>query len=484
MQAAEMPSPAEPTPPEGKPTAGLRGNWWSELTSYHWFVLVVAALGWLFDTMDQQLFVLVRQPALVELLGHADNPQHPEVTRYGGYATSIFIVGWATGGLVFGMFGDRWGRARTMMLTILMYSLFTGLSALSVGWWDFAIYRFLTGMGVGGEFAAGVALVAEVMPARARPFALGLLQALSAVGNMTAALIYWAIFGLAPEEGVAGLTAWRLVFLVGILPALLVVVIRRRLREPESWVRAREVILRGGSTDAAAKQLGDLREMFRDPRWRYHTFIGVALAFCGVVGLWGIGFWTPELVRSFVPKQQQSQYVFLTSFLQNLGAFFGIYLFSLLTNWTNRRVAFAIAYLIAWVATVMVFGFMTEKTEIFWMIPLLGFSTLMVFGGYAIYFPELYPTRLRSTGTGFCYNVARYIAALGPMGLGLITGLYAAPEGSPRAGQGLSELTWLSSLGSFDTPLRYAALTLSLIYLVPLFLLPFAPETKGKPLPE
>jgi MFS family permease len=337
---------------------------------------------------------------------------------------------------------------------------------------------------VGGEFAAGVALVAEVMPTRARPFALGLLQALSAVGNMLAAVIYWVIFGLAPEEGLAGLTAWRLVFLVGILPALLVVIIRRRLREPESWVQAREALARGKSADAAARQLGDLREMFTDRRWRYHTFIGVSLAFCGVVGLWGIGFWTPELVRSFVPKEQQSRYVFLTSFLQNLGAFFGIYLFSVLTAWTNRRMAFAIAYLAAFAATVMVFGFLTETGEIYWMIPILGFSTLMVFGGFAIYFPELYPTRLRSTGTGFCYNVARYIAALGPMGLGLITGLFAAPADSERGKLGLSELTWLSSWGSIDTPLRYAALTLSLIYLVPLVLLPFAPETKGKPLPE
>lgn len=474
--------PPENTGNEAQQTAEPVRGWWSELNRYHWFVLVVAALGWLFDTMDQQLFVLVRQPAIAELL--EQSPQSPEVTRYGGYATSIFILGWATGGLVFGMFGDRWGRARTMMLTILMYSLFTGLSALSVGWWDFAVYRFLTGMGVGGEFAAGVSLVAEVMPARARPFALGLLQALSAVGNMLAAVIFWTIFGLAPEQGLAGLTKWRLVFLVGIVPALLVVVIRKRLREPESWVRAREAVLRGEFTDAASKQLGDLREMFTDPRWRYNTMIGVLLAFCGVVGLWGIGFWTPELVRSFVAKEEQSRYVFLTSFLQNLGAFFGIYLFSVLTAWTNRRIAFAIAFLVAFAATVMVFGFMTEKSEILWMIPILGFSTLMVFGGYAIYFPELYPTRLRSTGTGFCYNVARYIAAIGPMGLGVITALYAAPAGSARAEQGLSELTWLSSIGSIDSPLRYAALTLSLIYLVPLVLLPLAPETKGKPLPE
>ncbi len=136
--------------------------WWSDLNGYHWFVLAMAALGWLFDTMDQQLFVLVRTPALRELLGPNAN-----LTLYGSWATAIFIAGWATGGLIFGLFGDRFGRARTMMLTILVYSVFTGLSALSRQWWDFAVYRFLTGMGVGGEFAAGVSLVAEVMPSRA-----------------------------------------------------------------------------------------------------------------------------------------------------------------------------------------------------------------------------------------------------------------------------------------------------------------------------
>ncbi len=175
-------------------------RWYHELTRYHWFVLIVAALGWLFDTMDQQLFTLARRPAMQELLLPPPSPDEvvsPEqrsrndalVNEYGGYATSIFLLGWASGGLAFGVLGDRIGRAKTMLLTILIYSLCTGLSALSVGFWDFAFYRFLTGLGVGGEFAVGVSLVAEVMPDRARPYALGLLQALSAVGNVSAAVI-------------------------------------------------------------------------------------------------------------------------------------------------------------------------------------------------------------------------------------------------------------------------------------------------------
>src|SRR5271156_1869090 len=143
--------------------------WWRLLNRYHWFVFVVATLGWMFDTMDQQLFNIARTPAIRKL-------QPDSVALYSGYATSIFLIGWGTGGLIFGVLGDLIGRARSMVLTILLYSAFTGLSALSFGFWDFALYRFLTGLGVGGEFAAGVTLVAEVMPASARAHALGLLQ--------------------------------------------------------------------------------------------------------------------------------------------------------------------------------------------------------------------------------------------------------------------------------------------------------------------
>src|SRR6202044_1219070 len=173
-------------------------------------------------------------------------------------------IGWGTGGLAFGVLGDRIGRARTMLWTILIYSLFTGLSALSVGFWDFAFYRFLTGLGVGGEFAVGVALVAEVMPDRARPFALGLLQALSAVGNVSAAFINIGL-GIAESDGLVGQGGvwkpWRIMFLIGAVPALLALLIRSRLREPERWQAA---VKEGGTVHKA----GSLIELFGDPRWR------------------------------------------------------------------------------------------------------------------------------------------------------------------------------------------------------------------------
>lgn len=456
--------------------------WYRELNRHHWFVLFVAALGWLFDTMDQQLFVLARTPALRDLLGAALDDA--ELNRYAGNATAIFMFGWATGGLVFGFFGDRWGRARTMMWTILIYSVFTGVSAFAQHWWDFAIYRFLTGMGVGGEFAAGVALVAEVMPTRARPYALALLQALSAFGNMLAAVISLVIGPQAEFYGVAG---WRWMFVIGVLPAALVVLIMSKLKEPESWVQAKAALLRGEKTDELHRQLGDLRELYRDRRLGYHALIGILLSTAGVMALWGVGFWTPELIRNNVlkdqPKMLQDLWAARALFLQNVGAFLGIAAFGYIAGRVGRRPAFAVAFLLSYAAIAMVFGFMTKESQIWWMLPVLGFCMLMPFAGYAIYFPELFPTRLRSTGTGFCYNVARYLAAAAPWLLGHLVGVFLSRDPA-RAAEKLSDLRLLSSLGSVDHAFRYAALSVASILAVGLLVLPFAPETKDRPLPE
>jgi MFS family permease len=560
------------------------GPWHKSLNRYHWFVLVVAALGWLFDTMDQQLFNLARVPAMKELLFNPQSgpPDDATVAKYGGYATSIFLIGWASGGLAFGVLGDRIGRAKTMLLTILIYSLCTGLSALSRGFWDFAFYRFITGLGVGGEFAVGVSLVAEVMPDRARPFALGLLQALSAIGNVTAALISM-VLGHLEQTGAVG-SAWRTMFVIGTVPALLAILIRRRLKEPERWQSA-------VASGTQAKRLGSYAELFGDPRWRKHAIIGLLLAFSGVVGLWGIGFFSIDLNRSVFSKkfmgearargeaekdrefvqavirspeslgsiekvpepknllsldagnsdpqalfaavlklrdrkepvtrdsvlafldqpprekkdppaqstsdrQRRSEYLEsaaepapvdvaahagrivsraksisgsltlwagITSMMLNIGAFFGIYGFSYFTHFVGRKPAFAVSFIAALVSTAIVFWYLREFSQIFWMIPLMGFCQLALFGGYAIYFPELFPTYLRSTGTSFCYNVGRFVAASGPSVLGLLTGDVFA--GKPE-------------------PMRYAGVAMCSVFLIGLVVLPFAPETRDQPLPE
>jgi MFS family permease len=456
----------------------LNRSWYWELNRYHWFVLIVAALGWLFDTMDQQLFVLARVDAMRDLLPESPGGgvEKASVDFYGGVATSIFLLGWATGGLAFGVLGDRIGRAKTMVLTILIYSLCTGLSALSVGFWDFAFYRFLTGLGVGGEFAVGVALVAEVMPARARPFALGLLQALSAVGNVTAAFISMGLGHLEAGGAFTDLSlfgspfkAWRIMFIVGVFPAFLALVIRRRLKEPERW---RQVAHEG----VVRERLGSYAELFGDPVLRKRAIVGLVLAFSGVMGLWGIGFFAPDLFdvvlrRSFADQglsedELAGQLKFwkgMLGLMLNIGAFFGIYGFAYLTHYTGRKPAFAVAFVAAMVSTAAVFWFLNDFSQIFWMIPIMGFCQLALFGGYAIYFPELFPTRLRSTGTSFCYNVGRFVAATGPLLQGVLAGSVFA--------------------GSEDA-IRYAGVVMCSIFLIGLCALPFAPETKGEPLPE
>lgn len=560
-----------PAPADAPPSSG---PWYKELNRYHWFVLIVAALGWLFDTMDQQLFNLARVPAMRELLTSANGTTaaQADVDFYGTISTSIFLIGWATGGLAFGIMGDRYGRAKTMMWTILLYSAFTGLSALSWDIWSFAFFRFLTGLGVGGEFAVGVSLVAEVMPTRARPFALGLLQALSAVGNISAALIGFTLAKM-EETGSIG-SAWRWMFVVGALPALLAILIRSKLKEPEKWQSV--------SGDELKKKLGSYTELF-SPRWRRNALVGMFMAFAGVVGLWSIGFYSFDLNRSVFRKTFEKEarakgagandrqflqtliahpewldaadpkstpqpnqlldpepgtkdaersyvairdlrkakkeistesviaavapseadrarlqtyltddakpgaaselstqgtqiiarakeidgklgfWVATTGVMLNTGAFFGIYFFTYVTYYTGRRLAFAVAFLMAFFSTVMVFGYLTEFSQIFWMIPLMGFCQLSLFGGYAIYFPELFPTHLRSTGTSFCYNVGRFVAASGPILLGaLIKYVFVG----------------------YPEPMRYAGVCMSFIFIIGLLALPFAPETKGKPLPE
>ena len=207
---------------------------------------------------------------------------------FGDIVTALMVVGWSVGGFFFGVYGDRLGRVKTLSIAILVYSVFTGLSGLSVGLTDFCIYRFLMGCGIGGAFATAATLIAETMPTHARATALGLFQALSAVGNIAGSFIARFIvspdvktnlFGLLGQHDVSG---WRILFMIGVLPAILVVVIMRSVKEPEAWQQARQT-----AADNLGRQLGDIRSLFGTPRWRRNTIVGVSLAVVGVIGLWG-----------------------------------------------------------------------------------------------------------------------------------------------------------------------------------------------------
>jgi len=459
MSAPSLTAPAEDHAP-----------WWKDLTPYHWFVFAMASLAWLFDCLDQQLFILARNFAMQSLL-----PPGMDPGKYGTYATAIFVAGWATGGLIFGAMGDRIGRAKTLTLTVLLYSLFTGLSALSQGWIDFAIYRFITGLGVGGVFGLAVALIADGLPDRSRAGALGTLQALSAVGNITAGLISMWVGGLVASKAIPLDWSWKIMFLIGALPAFLCVFLQMRLKEPEKWVKAREA----GRISGA--KFGSYMSLFGDARWRGPAIWGMVLSISGVIGLWGIGFFSPELVGPVIENSLRAQnlpveeiagakarWIGINSIVQNLGAFVGMLLMSQLAQRAGRKKAFAIAFVLALLATVGFFQFFNGKSDI-WMSAVMGGCQLALFAGFAIYLPELFPTRLRSTGTSFCYNVGRFVAAFGILQTASIKAWASAGATTP-----------VEKIDAF----RDAATYMSAIFLLGLVALFFLPETKGRPMPE
>ena len=424
------------------------------VTGYHWLVVIIASGGWLFDCMDQRLFVLARESALRELL-RGDADATAALRTYSGYATTAMILGWATGGIVFGMMSDKVGRVRTMVLTLLIYAGFTGLSGLARTWVDFTAYRFLVGLGVGGMFGAATTLVAESVPGQLRALALGSLQALSATGNIIGSLI-----SLQVQPGAQAVwgqySGWRVLFFVGILPALLVIPIVFVLKEPQAWLTARAEAERGARTKAVGSPL----ELFRNPRWRRNTLVGLFLGVSGMIGLWGIGFYSPELISTALEGEPQHVVDTVRGWglaFQDMGAFAGMVLFTAVAAFLSRRVAFLGALLLSMGVTMFVFGNLKSASDAYWMLPMMGFAQLAVFAGYSIYFPELFPTRLRGTGVGFCYNTVRYLAAPAPMLFG-----------------------YLVTLLSFRT----AGMLMSAVYLVGVVALIWAPETKGQPLPD
>ena len=421
-------------------------SWRHGVTPYQWLVLFVAWLGWVFDSMDSTIYALVLQPALHDLLrSPGGGPVTSDVIGwYGGIIFSIFLVGWAIGGVVFGVLADRLGRTRTLVFTILIYAVFTGLAALSQTWWQLALFRFVTALGIGGEWAAGAALVAEVWPEDKRTKAAGLLQSAWAGGFIIAAVLSLLLRNY----------GWRPMFLVGVAPALVALLVRWWVKEPERWVNAR--------AEAAGKSRSSkLAELF-SPALVRGTLVGSGLAFVAVFGLWGATNWTPTLVRGLPDMRGMSaadiaSCVSYAIIFLNIGALAGYLSFGPLADRVGRRRVFALMCLGSLVMFPVTFLTPRSYVHVLFLLPLLGFFNNGIFSGFAIYLPELYPTRIRATGAGFCFNIGRVLAAAGPF----VTGYLVTVLGS-------------SSL---------AVCAVAAIYIVGLLILPFAPETRGKPLP-
>lgn len=459
--------------------------WYSGISRYQWMVLAVASLGWAFDIFEGQIFVASMNEAMPELLP----PQIGELEEaarkgylafYNNITFASFLLGGAIGGVAFGILSDRIGRARTMIYTIAMYSAFTFVSAFSETWWHMAIFRFLVAMGVGGEWAVASALVAEMFPTRARAWSLAIFHATSVFGTLMA--VAAGAFIVADRDIaesiplLAGMdvSSWRLGFVLGAVPAVLIIVVRLVLKsEPEAWQKARSK-----SKEGEKKKLGQFGDLF-SPELRRHTLVGVGLAAVGLATFWGAHIYGKDVLRQAVetryieadrtnlPREEIlearfrdiKQWEMLGMLLVTTGGGLGLLMFGPLSERFGRRGAFLFYHLAGLAAALVLFQTLSEVNHLLIFLPIFGFLTLGMHAGYAVYFPELFPTRLRGTGAGFCFNTGRILAA--PI-------LFLS--GWMQRDMGLS--------------LRDAASLLSLLFVLGAALLVFASETKGEELPE
>jgi MFS family permease len=409
-------------------------------------VLLVAWLGWVFDAMDGTIYAMVQKPVITELLG--PGASGAAIGFYSSAVFSVMLIGWAFGGICFGVLADYIGRTKALTLTILIYSLFTGLSALADNWWQLAIFRFITGLGLGGEWAAGAALVAEVWPDRLRARAGSMLQSAAGVGFLLAAAAnYWV-----------GVYSWRYVFLVGAIPALFVLFIRMAVKEPESWVKAQSE-----RRHSEARRF-TLSQLF-GPTLRRDTLVASALAFVVLLGLWGGTMWIPAAIREIAAAspgagslstadiERQASYGVI---LLNAGSLLGYLFFGPLADAIGRRGAFLLYFVGAVCLFPLTFLTSADVHTVFLLVPFVGIFTLGVTSGFPIYLPELFPTAVRTTGVGFCYNLGRFVTAGGVF----ITGYLVGVMGSSAK----------------------AATAVSLVYVVGMVVLLFARETRGQKL--
>jgi MFS family permease len=425
-------------------------RWYTGITRYQWGVLLIALVGWLFDTFEGQIFVASMREAMPSLV---DAQLIDRIPLYNNIALGTFLVGGALGGIVFGMISDKIGRKRTMALSILFYSFFTWMSAFSQEWWHLAGLRFFVALGVGGEWAIASAFVAEVFPGKARAHAGSIFHASGIIGTLLAVAVGTFLIGNpAVMEWCNSSTfewthrfvdpaslPWRFGFALGLLPAFLVVFVLFYMKEPESWKIAQE-----RSQSDPSQKTGNFWELFSGSFLR-STLVGVLLAAIGMATFWGVHIYGKDALRraaennivaKFIEqeveqdieqnsdkvdnakieaylKDQSSilkRWEMLGMLLVTVGLGVGQVYFGPLSQRIGRRKTFIVYHLGSFVIAMVVFQFVYGIIPLLILLPIFGFLTAGMHAGYAVYFPELYPTRLRGTGTGFCFNAGRLLA--------------------------------------------------------------------------
>jgi MFS family permease len=398
------------------------------LTGYHWLVLLAAWLGWGFDVFDALLFNFVAPNAVPTLLHlPLGTPEARQATLFWtGVLTSILLVGWATGGLIFGWFGDRYGRKRALFVTISIYAVGTALCAAATELWHLVIFRAIASLGIGGEWAVGAALVAETVPQERRVVAATLVYTSSPLGIILASTVNYHVAGVWFADDPS--SSWRYVFLCGLAPVLVALLVRVFIRESEMWM-----------TQVRHAKPPALTELFKGGMLRY-TLSGLITAITALLTWWACNAFLPTLGSTLASEhalqtglapeaaralgeawksQASNQF--------NVGGLLGALAAIPLARVLSRRAMFVTYFLYSAAMLFATFGLDLSPEARMRMLFFVGLGVFGVFSTFVFYLPELFPARLRATGSGLCYNFGRVIAAIGPFVVGSVS---AAAGGS------------------------------------------------------
>jgi MFS family permease len=390
------------------------------ITRYQWTVLFAAWLGWGFDVFDGLLFNYVAPnciPALLHL--PVGSPEaRIQTLHWTGILTSLLLIGWAAGGVLFGAVCDRIGRLRTLMLTMLLYAVGTAACAAATNLWMLIVFRLVASLGIGGEWAAGAAMVAEVMPERRRVEGGALLYTAAPFGLFLATYVNYQVAGVWFANNTE--QSWRYVFLFGLLPASIAFIVRLFVREPERWESVK------------ARSRARVQEIFT-PKLRRTTYLGTLTVVIALIGWWSCSAFIPVIATGLArtraeliglnPSATQSlieHWKVIATMAFNIGGLLGTLLTIPVAKRLGRRPMFALFFGASAVAFFTTFGLdLAPETRLF-MFFIIGVPVFGVFGAFPYYLPELFPTRLRATGAGFCYNIGRVLASVGPFVVGAV----------------------------------------------------------------
>jgi MFS family permease len=393
------------------------------LSRYQWTVFLVVWAGWALDATDFGLFSLVLRPAITELSGGSASPA--AIGKVGGLLAMAGLLGWAFGGFMFGIIADYIGRVRTLAVSILVYSVFTAAQGFSHSPIELGIYRFIGGLGTGGEIIVGIPLVAEAFAETGlRAKILGVMMTGGAFGSLIGGWVY----------GLIGPYGWRWVFFVGIVPAILLAFIRRGMIEPEHFqaVKARRAAAKANAAAVTDEEREFLRfvplQLFSRQNI-YSTMVGLMFCLGTLLAIWTTVIWLPTIQTQLLDADgikggAAIPYVSHGMMLWGIGGIFGYSAFGFIADVIGRRAAITLYNIGTMALGVFLFLGLGHWTYYPYLLPVYGFFVLGVFSGHAVYLPELFPTHVRATAVSFCNGTGRIITSFGPLVAGLMAGYF------------------------------------------------------------